>query len=409
MLFSSQPLAHLPDADRAEVERRLSILLSQHYRYTQSVFAELEQAGIFLGNGAFSVAVAQTDVPMLPEADASRFIPALAEACHLQLSTPLYYGLRADGVIHMILSWPRAVRSGNSHNQLRSSLQTDFQRICAKLQAGFSAAHILVSDVFWGEAELFLAANALHHAMEYFEFRTDKPPLLLLNAEDQLHGAFVEDFHVYRRLAGQSMDQMKAEDCDLKGLSASIGNTILQNSAMSMESVHHHIQMFALTFTEQLGMSGLVDSEYIQSRHIVRRFMGFETEEQFRAVLFELLTELHGQYLTLNAVGKRQRMQTVRDYAAEHIADPELSVNALARAFSISPSQLTGQFRRYYDMTLNQYIQLTRLRYAEALIRMHPDWSMRQVAREAGYLDISTMYRAFQKHNGTTPGSIRQT
>lgn len=402
MLYSSH-VSVSPDL-LERTERRLSVILSQHYRYTEPLFAALERDGVFLGNGCFAVAVAGTDVPILPEQEAEALAHSLSALCRTILHTPVFYILSVAGVVHLLLSYPRFQPDEAGRNAIAGQLEEDFRSIIHSLSDVISNPHVLVSDLFTGESEVFMAANSLHHAMEYYDFRTEQPALILLNAEQQLHGAFVEDFQAYRMLSGRAMERMTAEDCDLSALSNAIADEILRNSAPSMESVHHHIQMFALTFTEQLSTSGLVDSAYMQARHIVRRFMGFETESQFRSVLQELIEDLHRQYRNLTSVGNRLLMQQVREYVIENIRDSSLSVNMLSDQFSVSPSQLTGQFRKYFDQTLYQFIQSTRLRCAEDLLAEHTDWSVREVSEAAGYIDISTMYRAFQKYTGTTPG-----
>ena len=50
---------------------------------------------------------------------------------------------------------------------------------------------------------------------------------------------------------------------------------------------------------------------------------------------------------------------------------------------------------------------MTRLQKTRALIAAHSDWTLQQVSREAGYADTSTMYRAFMKVDGTSPGAIK--
>lgn len=197
------------------------------------------------------------------------------------------------------------------------------------------------------------------------------------------------------------------ETCDINALSDFIVDTIIQNSSVSMESVHHHIQMFVMTFTEQLSSSGVVDSAYIRQHNIVRRSMGFETETELRCAVQGIVGELHRQYTMLTASGKRRQIQAVREYVVSHISDCNLSVNLLAEQFSISPSQLTKQFRRYYAVSLHQFIQATRLQTAKQLIVEHPDWTLQKIGVFAGYIDISTMYRAFKKVDGTLPGVLK--
>ena len=231
--------------------------------------------------------------------------------------------------------YPRAEKAGESHDRIVSQLYSDFNGIHQALMQGHPDLHILISDVFFGESELYLAANSLNHAIEYDAFLTEKPSVVQLSTERQLHGAFVEDFHVYRKLSNQTVEQLTAEDCDLVQLSNSIVDQLIENSSPSMESVHHHIQMFALTLTEQLETSGLVDAAYIREHHIVRKCMAFETEAELRGTMEGIIRELHRQYQMLTAIGKQRRIQSVRDHVEQHISDCNLSVNLLAERFGV--------------------------------------------------------------------------
>ena len=400
MLFSSGNF--VPELMQQE-EDALSILLNQHYRDTKGLFDRLEQEGVFLGNGSFVVAVIQDGGPVMLKQRQEEFGRVLEPLCRRLLSAPVYYALPSNGTLHFILCYPRADGSAESHDRIKSRLFRDFSKVVSELERDNPALNVIISDVFHGESELFQAANSLHHAMEYYAFRETSPKVISLDIEQMLHGAFVEDFGAYRKLSNQIAQELTDDKTEIGEVADRVVNALLENSAPTMESVHHHIQMFTLTFTEQLSTSGIVDAVYMQQHQIVRRCMAFETERGLRENTEELLGELRQQYRTLKAVGNRTRMQQVRDYVDQQIADPQLSVNQLSERFSVSPSLLTGQFKRYYAVSLHRYIQNRRLELAKALMDAHPEWSVGRVSKAAGYTDISTMYRVFKKVDGVSP------
>ena len=400
MLFSSG--AYVPGLMQQE-ETALSILLNQHYRDTRGLFDRLEQEGVFLGNGSFVVAVMQDGGPVMPKQRQEELGRVLEPLCRRLLSAPVYYALTSNGTLHFILCYPRADGSAQSHDKIKSRLFCDFSAIVSALERDNPELNVIISDVFHGESELFLAANSLHHAMEYYAFREKAPKVISMDTEQMLHGAFVEDFGAYRKLSNQIAQELTDDKTEIGEIADRVVNALLENSAPTMESVHHHIQMFTLTFTEQLSTSGIVDAVYMQQHQIVRRCMAFETELELRENTEDLLSELRQQYRTLKAVGNRTRMQQVRDYVDQQIADPQLSVNQLSERFSVSPSLLTGQFKRYYAVSLHRYIQNRRLELAKALMDAHPDWSVGRVSKAAGYTDLSTMYRVFKKVDGVSP------
>jgi transcriptional regulator GlxA family with amidase domain len=85
----------------------------------------------------------------------------------------------------------------------------------------------------------------------------------------------------------------------------------------------------------------------------------------------------------------------------------ELSVSQIADLYGVNRSQLTAQFRAYYGQSLSEFIYTKRLDRAKLLLESHPTWGLEQVAQEAGYCSLSTMYRAFQRSGLGTPASYR--
>ncbi len=395
-------------AQNSEIHRLFHVILSNHYRIAAPCFTELEQAGVFLGNGGFSVAAVQQPIPEAFSRAGEEAAGAIASAIREKLRTPSYHIFDMCGRLYLLLCYPRMTDSIEARQAISSQLTADLTEIQASLESLFSGVSFLVSGVFQGESSIFLAANSLEHAMEYYAFLEEQPPVVLLNPEQQLHGAFVEDFYVYRKLSNQAVDLLTKTDCDLAALTERILSAILKNSSPSIESVHHHVQMFILTFTELLSTSGLVHASFISRSHIVRRSMIFETRSGLQATMTQILTELRRQYLALTAVGKQHQIQSVREYVLRHITDKALSVSGVAAHFHVASSQLTSQFQRYYAISLHHFIQAARLQQAKLFISAHPDWNLTEVAEAAGYTDISTMYRAFRKLDGTTPGKLKQ-
>ena len=135
--------------------------------------------------------------------------------------------------------------------------------------------------------------------------------------------------------------------------------------------------------------------------------MAFERELELRGNMALILEELHRQNRTLRSIGRQKRIQSIREYVASHITDPELTAAQISDLFQIGTAQISKQFRYYYGVSLHSFIGRSRFQQAEELIRQHPDWSMRKIAESAGYTDLSTMYRAFRALGDITPGALR--
>ena len=398
---------NVPEADLPAIGNLLDTISLNHFRKTVPCFDALEQHGIFLGDGGFLVALVQED-PAAPVSPGDTDFPRrLVRAARQSLRTPLWYCYTVGGRLYLLICCPRLSEQDPGLSARLSALREDFSKLTAQLLPDAPALRILVSDIQFGAAGIFRCFNNLHHALEYYDFRTEKEPLRYLDTEQALHGAFAESLSLYRQLSVQIAELLNRETEE--HIAAIICDRIIAGSAPTMESIHHHVQLFMLTFTDYLGSSGLVDSSYIQNRRIHYRAFAFETEADFRRTMQTLMAELKRQHRVLRAVGRGQHIQRIREYILEHITTPNLTVAQLSEHFCISTTQLGKQFRHYYGLSPYQFIQRSRLLEAQGLIQKHPDWTMAKIAEAAGYSELSTMYRAFQRHGGMTPGALQAT
>lgn len=390
------------------VSELLELITVNHYRSTAECFQALEQQGIFLGNGGFLSAVVWRYRGAAFQYSDLPFLRKLLEEAEKHLHAPVWYAYTCQGRLCFLFCYPRVQPSKEAGNRITGGVLEDFAAFRDRLRELAPELRVMVGNVDFGEQSIYLTANALNHAVEYVEFRREQFQLLHPVMEDQLYKAFVTDFSAYRKFAIQLTDRLISPTCNLTELVNSSLDTILLNCAPSIESLHHHLQIFMLTFTDYLGSSGVVNASFLARHQITSRIMHFESEEALRRQLQELLTEILRQHHTLSGVGKQQRILEIRDYVNQQLSDPELTVNQVADRFSVAPSLLTSQFRHYFGITLHQYIQRERQRLARDLLVQDPSLTLQQAATAAGYTDVSTMYRAFRKFEGISPGVLKK-
>jgi AraC family transcriptional regulator len=85
----------------------------------------------------------------------------------------------------------------------------------------------------------------------------------------------------------------------------------------------------------------------------------------------------------------------------------KLSFAALARELGIHPVHLARTCRRVENRTLGEYVQSLRVRYACEMLG-NRDFSLVQLAFDAGFADQSHFTRMFKKFVGTTPARFRE-
>jgi AraC family transcriptional regulator, positive regulator of tynA and feaB len=96
------------------------------------------------------------------------------------------------------------------------------------------------------------------------------------------------------------------------------------------------------------------------------------------------------------------------DYIDHSLANPDLNPEAVARAVSVSTRQLHRIFAGR-EMTVMQTIRLRRLEGArrELMSGLARDRSLREIARNWGFLDVDVFSRAFRQAYGISPRQYR--
>jgi AraC-like DNA-binding protein len=102
-------------------------------------------------------------------------------------------------------------------------------------------------------------------------------------------------------------------------------------------------------------------------------------------------------------------LEMMRRHIQEHLADPHLQVDELARRHHVSVSHVYTLFERI-GTTPAAYLREQRLLAAQVMLSdpRHARLATSDIAAAAGFLDRRTFERAFRRQYGMTPGSWRR-
>jgi AraC-like DNA-binding protein len=102
-------------------------------------------------------------------------------------------------------------------------------------------------------------------------------------------------------------------------------------------------------------------------------------------------------------------LEMMRMYVRDHLADPELRVEELARRHFVSVRQAYTLFARI-GTTPGAYLREQRLLAAQAMLSNRRKCWLRisDIAAAVGFLDLRTFERAFRRQFGMTPGCWRR-
>jgi AraC-like DNA-binding protein len=94
------------------------------------------------------------------------------------------------------------------------------------------------------------------------------------------------------------------------------------------------------------------------------------------------------------------------DFIADNFRE-EIDSSDIAQAADIHPKYAMNVFKKSTGMTLNDYVNLMRLSYAQALL-MQDDANVLQVAMDSGFGSLSAFNKSFRKIAGMSPSDFRR-
>ena len=85
----------------------------------------------------------------------------------------------------------------------------------------------------------------------------------------------------------------------------------------------------------------------------------------------------------------------------------KVTLDEISRQLSVSPTYLSHVFNKSTETTLNNYLNLVRLKYACKLL-VSTDRSVKEIAFESGYNSLEYFLYVFKDKLKTTPGKYRK-
>lgn len=100
------------------------------------------------------------------------------------------------------------------------------------------------------------------------------------------------------------------------------------------------------------------------------------------------------------------RMIALRQYIEDNYSK-SLSLERLARKFSISPAHLSAEFKRWFGVSPGRYLIEYRLHEAEILLKDN-NLRIADVAGKVGWDDVYHFSKIFKSHCGVSPSAMRR-
>ena len=87
----------------------------------------------------------------------------------------------------------------------------------------------------------------------------------------------------------------------------------------------------------------------------------------------------------------------------------DLTKAVLAEMLGTNATYVTATINSQTGQSFTDLVTGYRIRYAQELMRKHPDMRLMEVAEEAGFASEKSFFRTFKTRLGMTPGEWKQT
>ena len=125
-------------------------------------------------------------------------------------------------------------------------------------------------------------------------------------------------------------------------------------------------------------------------------------ESYMTVLIAKILRKMHPTPPTDN---RETTWQELLEYIGENL-DKRLTLSSLARTCFYNPSYFSRAFKERFGINLVEYVSRERAEMAAHLLAT-TNLCLAEICSRCGYGDKSSLYRAFRRHHGTSPGEYR--
>lgn len=128
-----------------------------------------------------------------------------------------------------------------------------------------------------------------------------------------------------------------------------------------------------------------------------------------RSALLEILRIFMSNvdYMSILPKGTDDFMARINDYILRNICS-DITLRKLAATMHLHPNYFARYFRKHFNVSPIEHVNILRLEKAVRLLVHNPDKSISEIAGEAGFNDYRYFGRLFRKRYGITPSAYKK-
>ena len=254
------------------------------------------------------------------------------------------------------------------------------------------------SKHFHDEYEVYyLLEGERYYFIEQQSFYIKKGTLVLVNKEQIHKTSFVNTNYHHDRI----LIELKEEP--FASFFSYMGDLNLQ------DFFKEHSGVIKL---DEKGQRYVESHLYSIANEIHNKVVGYQMSVMMKlASLFIFIMRFKPNEISDNTINKtttlrHQKVDKIASYIINNYAD-NISLESIANHFYISKCYLSRIFKEVTGFTVNEYINIHRIKEAQELL-LNSDYSITEISKIVGYESISYFEKVFKKYTETSPLKYRK-
>ena len=364
-------------------------------------FEELSRLGILLPASPLRV------VTLTPGRGDRLFVMDDAKSFAAEMARELPAHLPADGLFYYVNSRIQGVVSTKDAGETQA-LYNALHDLVSSYPTG-ERPHAAISNCYDSLVDISRACEENQEAHRFGRFLTNPIDVIVQPRDFFLYGFAQQETHdeeVFGGLSQRICNALVMDDRDW-------GHQILDEALNYMVGRFPRvsgIHMRALRFCHALEMTlvgaNLIDRLFVQEFHLLQEVIEADNEALLRDTFHKKLDAIYEYAKERKQLHHGELMDRVVAYIDGNLTDAMLSITTISDNFGMPREKLSLAFRNYFQETIPNFIHQRRVAYIKKQL-LETRKTVLEISRDAGYVSVATMNRAFYRLEGIYPGQYR--
>ena len=178
-------------------------------------------------------------------------------------------------------------------------------------------------------------------------------------------------------------------------------------SYVSQNIASHMIEQYLYYDIINVFIKAVIKLEITIPDQDTRSILMCNNVEGLHQGMISLIARVCDEVILRKQTSGKRLVEKTKEYINEHYNDVNLNLPMVADHFNISIYTLSGMFNESAGKGFREYIVGRRIEESKKML-LSTDKSVKEIAYDVGFRDVSYFIKAFKKHCGVTPNKFRQ-